>query len=480
MLEHVSYQRMSPVNGIATWSANWADEAEIVRSLEQARVSQRGWSERPLEDRIHLARQFANTLESHRVEIARAITLESGKPLWESHQEVSVAKTKVDNSIDAIRTRRFPWSDQASPLTNTIRFQAIGTVLVLGPYNLPLHLPGAHIVPSLLAGNAVVFKPSEKSPLVGDWIARCWLESGLPEGILQVVHGGIDVAQRLVQEPVLSGVFFTGSYRGGVSLHRALAGRPECLLALEMGGNNPLVIDEVNDMEAAIQVIIQSCYITSGQRCTCARRLIVVDRPDNRRLVERLVTAIGKIRVGCPLSNPEPYMGCLVSPEAANQILDAQQAMLSKGARPLIACKVLSENASLVTPGLLETTTLISDDEEHFGPLTTVTFAHDFDQAMTLANQTKYGLSAGLLSVDAKKFDFFVQSIRAGIVNWNSPTTGASGKLPFGGTGASGNHRPSGYYAADYCSYPKASVEAKSLKKAEKLPPGLEEIGSSA
>jgi succinylglutamic semialdehyde dehydrogenase len=478
MLDNVFYQRISPVDETATWSSQWANESDIVQALHSADAAHQSWSRTRLEDRIALAQQFALALERNRNEIARTITRESGKPLWESHQEVSVAKTKVDNSVDAITKRRSTWSDQSQPTSNTIRYSPLGTVLVLGPYNLPLHLPGAHIVPSLLAGNSVLFKPSEKAPAVGDWIDRCWSEAGLPHDVLQTLHGGVEVAQRLVHHPTLSGVLFTGSYRGGVALHRALAGRPECLLALEMGGNNPLVVDTIQDIEAAIQVIILSCFLTSGQRCTCARRLIVVDHPGNRDLIERLCLAVAKIRVANPLSTPEPFMGCLVSPEAADQIRKAQQSLLDKGARELVPCRLDSANASLLSPGLVETTASQIDDEEHFGPLATITYVKDFEEAIALANRTKYGLSAGLLSDDAARFETFVHSINAGIVNWNSPTTGASGKLPFGGIGASGNHRPSGFFAADYCSDPKASVEVRMLRKADKLPPGLEEIGT--
>lgn len=469
-------QRLSPVDNRETWHGHWATPVELDAAYERARHAFQNWSRKSIAERIEYIQRYSQSLEKNKEAIALCITLESGKPLWESKQEVMAARSKVDNSIDALLKRRSESSSSASSSTNVIRYHPLGTVLVLGPYNLPLHLPGAHIVPSLLAGNTVVFKPSEKTPAVGDWIAQCWQEAGLPGGVLETLHGAVEVAKQLVDKPDLAGVFFTGSHRGGIALHKQLAGRPDCLLALEMGGNNPLVVDSVRNVDAALQVIVQSCFITSGQRCTCARRLIVIESPENRQLIGRLARAVKKIRVGNPLQTPEPFMGCLVSSEACESILIAQRALRDRGAQPLSECQRMDSSPNSLTPGLIEINADLIDDEEHFGPLTTVMYADDFDHAMRLANATKYGLSAGLLSDDSTKFQRFVENVNAGIINWNSPTTGASGIMPFGGVGASGNHRPSGYFAADYCSYPKASVQANELQASNNLPPGLEEL----
>ena len=273
-----------------------------------------------------------------------------------------------------------------------------------------------------------------------------------------------------------AGVLFTGSYGAGLQLHQQLAGRPECLLALEMGGNNPLVIDRVQDRKAAIAIIIQSAYITSGQRCTCARRLIVIKHPENEGLLEDLSRSVAAIEVSNPLSDPQPFMGTLVSMEAASSILAAQEELRAQGASVLNEAKVNAQCASMLTPSLIVLNGQAATDQEHFGPLLTVTLVDGLDAAIRVANQTRYGLAAGLLSDDAAAFQHFSDRVRAGIVNWNSPTTGASGKLPFGGSGASGNHRPSGYFAADYCSYPVATLENHQLSWSGTLPPGLQGI----
>ncbi len=466
----------SPVDDSITWAGEWDDSQTIASAAERASSAFETWSRTPLETRIGFAKNYASYLQANRQAIARTITLESGKPLWESDLEVQSAIAKVDNAMDAIGKRRWTTSEGAGTSFSAIRYKPLGMMVVLGPYNLPLHLPGAHIIPALLAGNTVLFKPSEKTPAVGDWIMNAWRSTGAPTGVLEGIHGAVEQAKWAVGSPATAGVLFTGSYAAGKQLHLQLAGRPECLLALEMGGNNPLVVDRVKSRQAAIVNIIQSAFITSGQRCTCARRLIVVNHPENAGFIEELSRSIQRIQVGNPLSDKQPFMGSLVSKSAAESILAAQAELRSHQAVVLNEATLQDASRAVVTPGLVLVNEAHAIDEEHFGPLLTAMVADDLDHAIAIANQTKYGLAAGLLTDDPSSYHHFLNHIRAGIVNWNSPTTGASGKLPFGGTGASGNHRPSGYFAADYCSYPVASIENHALSTTSNLPPGLQEI----
>lgn len=441
----------------------------------RARGAFQRWASTTLQERCEVANRYAVFLNANLEALSRTITLESGKPLWESRTEVQSSIAKVNNATEAIRGRR--WLQNEETLNQTaIRYKPLGVMLVLGPYNLPLHLPGAHIVPALLAGNTVLFKPSENSPAVGDWIAQAWMAAGAPSGVVEVFHGAAEQAKYAVSLANTAGVLFTGSYRAGIQLHCQLAGRPECILALEMGGNNPLVIDRIQNRKAAIATIIQSAYITSGQRCTCARRIILVDCAENRNLIGELSQSISKIHVGDPLSHPQPFMGTLVSEQAAQSILAAQDNMLALGAIPLNCITILNHQSSMLSPGLLEVPKALLADEEFFGPLATVQWVRNMDQAIEVANQTKYGLAASLLSDDQSIYEQFVLRVNAGIVNWNAPTTGASGRLPFGGLGASGNHRPSGFFASDYCSDPVASVQNRQLEQSATLPPGLELI----
>ena len=472
----VRRERRSPVDDSVTWSGTWAGSDEVASTVQRVAGAFPSWSQKSLEQRIEYVKKYADFLRANRVAIGRTITLESGKPLWESDQEIQSAIAKVDNAVDAICKRRWTTREGTGQSFSAVRYKPLGMMVVLGPYNLPLHLPGAHIVPALLAGNTVLFKPSEKAPAVGDWILRAWQSTDPPAGVMERVHGGVEQAKWSVGSEAAAGVLFTGSYAAGLQLHRQLAGRPECLLALEMGGNNPLVIDRVQDRKAAIATIIQSAYITSGQRCTCARRLIMIKHPENRGLIEELSRSVAAIQVANPLSEHQPFMGTLVSSEAAASILVAQEELQAKGASVLNAAKIDKQCESMLTPGLILLNGYVATDQEHFGPLLTVELVDGLEDAIRVANQTRYGLAAGFLSDDSAAFEHFSDRVRAGIVNWNSPTTGASGKLPFGGSGASGNHRPSGYFAADYCSYPVAMLENHKLSLNAALPPGLQGI----
>ena len=258
-----------------------------------------------------------------------------------------------------------------------------------------------------------------------------------------------------------------------VLLHEQFGGQPEKILALEMGGNNPLIVQDVTDIDGAVHHAIQSAFLSAGQRCTCARRLLVPKGKKGDQFLERLVAVAGRIQVGDFDAEPQPFMGSVISPEAAEKLLAAQASLLEQGATPLLEMQSLRPDTGLLSPGIVDATGLEVADEEFFGPLLTVYRYKSFDEALELANNTRYGLSAGLLSDDRKLYERLVEEIRAGIVNWNRPLTGASSAAPFGGVGASGNHRPSAYYAADYCAWPMASLEARRSEVPESLAPGL-------
>ena len=315
---------------------------------------------------------------------------------------------------------------------------------------------------------------------MAEFLARAWTEAGLPDGVLNLVHGVAEVAGAIAYDGDVAGVLFTGSYRVGKILHQNLAGQPEKMLALELGGNNALVVDKVGDIDAAVHEIILSAYLTSGQRCTCARRLILTDKGSGEEIVRRLTDAIPKIRVGDPLGEVQPLMGSLISTEAAEAVMGGQEKWRSQAtAEYHLMRQPLDGHRSVLTPGLLGVEDGCASDSEIFGPLLLVEQAADLDDAIDRANRTKYGLSAGLLSDDRSVFDHFINRIEAGIVNWNRQTTGASGRLPFGGIGRSGNHRPSGYHAADYCSHSVSSLEKSALVLPEKIGVGLEDVFES-
>ena len=336
----------------------------------------------------------------------------------------------------------------------------LGVMFVLGPYNFPGHLPNGHIVPALLAGNTVVFKPSELTPAAGAFMARCWEEAGLPAGVLNLVQGARETGAAALDDTDLDGVLFTGSWPTGSFIHRKFAGRTGVQLALEMGGNNPLAVWDAEDAEAAARIAVLSAYITAGQRCSCARRLIVPVGAKGDAIVEAMAAAIPKLPIGAYRNDPEPFMGPLISERAAKAVIAGQDDFLRRGGQVIVRAERHEAGAAFVSPGLIATDGADVPDEEIFGPLLQVRRAASFEAALAEANNTAYGLSAGLITDDDDLWKRFWAGSRAGIVNRNRPTTGAASTMPFGGPGQSGNLRPSAYYAADYCAYPVATQAA--------------------
>jgi len=307
-------------------------------------------------------------------------------------------------------------------------------MFVLGPYNFPGHLPNGHIVPALLAGNTIVFKPSELTPAIGALMAQLWADAGLPAGVLNLVQGARDTGAAALDDRDLDGVLFTGSWSTGSFIHKHFAGRTGIQLALEMGGNNPLVVWDAADAEAAARVAVLSAYITAGQRCSCARRLIVPQGRAGDAVIEAVAALIPQLTLGAWNASPEPFMGPLVSNHAADQVLKAQDALLALGARAIVKAG-RGQGPAFVTPGLLDVEGVKTPDEEVFGPLLQVRRAASFDAAITEANNTAYGLAAGLVSDDADLWPRFRALVHAGIVNFNRPTPGAASTMPFGGPG---------------------------------------------
>lgn len=449
-----------------------AGPAECAAAIERANVA---WARVPLAERAAVAERFAARVKARTEEGARLISLETGKPLWEARTEIASVIGKVGISLRAQAERAGETRAAQADATAVLRHRPHGVAVVLGPFNFPAHLPNGHIVPALLAGNAVVFKPSEFTPSAAEFLLDCWREAGLPEQTLQVVLGARETAENLVAHPAVGAVLFTGSVQGGLALHRRFAGRPEVQLALEMGGNNPLVVAGPVDPDAAALLIAQSAFLSAGQRCTCARRLVLVDDAAGRAVLERLLALLPRLRQGGPFDEPPPFLGPVIHQRAAEGIVASSEALISAGA---VALSPLRREGAFVAPLVLDVTAVAQrPDEEIFGPVLQVVRVPDFTAALTEANATRFGLAAGLLSDDAALWERFRAEVRAGVVNWNRPLTGASSAAPFGGIGLSGNHRPSAYYAADYCAWPMASLETERATLPAAWPVGIADAG---
>ena len=451
-----------PATGAELWRRETSDvDAEV----GAARGGWAAWAALPLAVRIETLRRFANTVRQRSDAFADLIARETGKPLWEARTEIDSVVAKVDISVTAYAERTAQRRLEA-PMNSrmALRHKPHGVLAVLGPYNFPAHLPNGHIVPALLAGNAVVFKPSEKTPASGAFLIDCYRAAGVPEACVRLVVGGPDTGKALADHPGIDGLLFTGSARTGIALNRQFANRPEKILALEMGGNNPIVVWDTPDIHTAAVLVIQSAFATAGQRCTAARRLIVQDRLYDP-LVEAINTMVGRLIVGAPHDTPAPFMGPVIDNQTADQLTESFLALLMNGGRAIRHLERPDDHKPFLVPALIDVTAMAErSDVELFGPVLQIFRCEDFDTAIAEANNTRYGLSASLVSQTPALYDRFWSSIRAGIVNWNKPTNGASSSAPFGGIGWSGNHRPSAYYAADYCAYPVVSSESENAR----------------
>jgi len=454
------FSRENPSTGEIGWQGRAAVAKEIDAAAAAARSVLPSWADASQTRRSEVVTAIAEGYKHRKADLVEAICRQTGKPRWEAALEVDAMIAKAAISIAAQNQRRSPAAG--------IRYRPIGVLAVIGPFNMPGHLPNGHLMPAVLAGNPVIFKPSELTPRVGELLAEIWAEAGIPPGVFNMVQGGAQTGSLLTAHPSLDGVLFTGSVAAGSAIHRGLAGHPEKLLALEMGGNNPLIAWDCADLDAAAYCIVQSAFITSGQRCTCARRLIV---RQGSPLIERLVKTMSRIRAGIYTDQPEPFMGTVISAAAAQKLVKAHADL--KG-RMIVEMRLDPRCPALLHPGLIDMTGAQAQDTELFGPLLQLIFVGDFDAAIAEANRTRFGLAAGLLSDDPKLYESFARRIRAGVLAFNRPTTGARSDLPFGGIGVSGNHRPSALFAADYCCDPIASAESPRVTLPEKLPPGLE------
>ena len=442
-----------------------------VRAAREAFPDWAGATPRVRRQHLH---NFRKALEASRGELAELISGETGRPFWETLNEVDSMISRIATAIETAARRCCSRRNGPPRSVRMIRFKPIGALAVLSSFRMPGLVPNGHIAPALLIGNTLVLKPSPRTPAVGERLAALWNEAGLPPGVLNLVQGSDEIGASLVRDEGLDGVIFTGSFVAGCDVNRALADRPHLMLALEMGGDNPIVVHSARSPQAAAALVLYSAFLSSGQRSSSARRLIVIRDQEGDRFVAKLEQRIRWLRVGFAADRPEPFLGPLIDPSAAQRLLQAQEELRSRGARVLVPLREDPRSASLLHPGLIDVSDLAgSRDAELSGPLLQVIRVPDFDAAIAEANRNEYGLTAALLSDSRDLYDRFWRSVRAGVINWNRPTTGLNERLPFGGLGKSGNHRPGGSFTVDSCSDPVASLESPELALPQTLPPGL-------
>ncbi|MDX1475246.1 MAG: succinylglutamate-semialdehyde dehydrogenase, partial [Reinekea sp.] len=337
------FASLNPVTQAVVWEGTSATAADVDSAVTAARSAFKRWKRQSLEDRIAICRKFAELLKENQERLAHVIGSETGKPLWESRTEIGAMIGKIEISVRAYHERTGTKVSELPDGEAVLRHRPHGVVAVFGPYNFPGHLPNGHIVPALIAGNTVVFKPSEQTPMMAEETVKLWQQAGLPDGVMNLVQGAVETGIALSNHPQIDGLFFTGSVPTGELIHKQYGGTTGKILALELGGNNALIVDEDIDEAGALHHVLFSAFISAGQRCTCARRLLIPNGPKGDAFLEKLIDATLNLTVGRFDDEDQPYMGAVVSLQAADQLLKAQDNLVSKGGNILLEMTRLEE-----------------------------------------------------------------------------------------------------------------------------------------
>jgi succinylglutamic semialdehyde dehydrogenase len=390
------------------------------------------------------------------------MSVEMGKILDESIAETALLQKKIDvtieDGLELVRTRTLDIPGQGQ---SEIHFRPKGVLAIIGPFNFPVHLSNGHIIPALLTGNVVILKPSEKVPYSAQIYAEAAEAAGFPPGVFQLLQGNHETATRLLRHTGVHGVLATCSFDVGVKIQKELAHNPEKIVALEMGGKNAAVVLEDAPVEATAKALIQSSFLTTGQRCTALSRVYVAPGVIDA-LVKRVHELAKELVITQPFEEePKPFMGPLVSSYSKENFLRYSALAESEGAEAVMRPKSLEGVSRLnrkpiptghyVTPSIhrLKSWNAKSSYQSHeiFGPDLFFCPVKDLDEAIAATNASKYGLVSSVFGGSREMFDYAADRIDCGLVYWNRATIGASGKLPFGGWKASGNHRPAGLFA---------------------------------
>ncbi len=432
-----------------------ADEA-----ASAARAAFPAWRRLPRSDREELLRRYQARLREHQDAIAQAIAREVGKPLWDAKGEAGALVAKVDLCIG--EGASFTDDKRLEDLPGEIRHRPHGVLAVIGPFNFPVHLPNGQIVPALLLGNTVVFKPSERTPTTATWIARCFEEAGFPRGVFNLVQGDGRTASHLTTHPEVDGVLFTGSVAIGKKIVAANIDRPDRLIALELGGKNASIVLDDCELERTAREIAFAGFASSGQRCTATSRVFVTPG-----VADALTARLGEIaklaKVGYPL-DAGVFMGPVIAKDARDRLLAAQRDAVAAGFTPIApggAIEIAGHPGYYVAPAVHRAPSADSivasyTETELFAPDLCIHVVRDLDHALERANATPYGLAGAVFTGSRASFEEVADRLRVGVLHWNRSSAGASGRLPFGGVKASGNHRPAGILAGAACSYPLA------------------------
>ncbi len=429
--------------------------SSITLAVKEGEKAYLPWTRLKPEERAKKLAPLKQIIKRNLPELSQTISREIGKPLWESEGEVKSLIAKVDfvlkEGLNRIRKQ------EILPAKGQIRFKSRGLFVVVGPFNFPMHLPLGQILPALISGNTVIFKPSEKAPATGQKLAELFHKLNLPVGVFQMLTGGARLSAKLCTQPLVDGVFFTGSFKTGQKIKEALLKDPFKILALEMGGYNSALIWDNSSIEQALTESLKGSFFSAGQRCSSTSQ-IILHKSLSEEFAKEFVRQAQKLSVDHYSQNP--FMGPLIDQQAVQRHFSFQKEIQKAGGETLLESHLLkSKKGHYVGPGIYKMSFTAGSPigtEETFTPQVILYETEDLDQALDIIHHSQYGLSLSLFTKDPALREEMFYRAKVGLIHYNLSTIGASGFLPFGGLGKSGNDRPAGAFAIDSCVSPLA------------------------
>lgn len=423
------------------------------------------WRKTALTERIKLLRNYQAEILKRVDEIAIALALETGKPLHECKTEATGLAAKVDvtikDSLPRVEDNSIP--EIMPGITGHFYYKPLGPILIIGPFNFPCHLANGQIVSALLAGNSIIFKPSEKTAYAPQLMIECLQAAGFPSGVINLFQGDGALTAQLVKSSIIKGIHFTGSKDVGSKIAQSIATDFGKLLALELGGKNATIIHEDANLDHALAECLNACFLTSGQRCT-STSLIFIHQSKLLKFQQEFVEVTKKISVGHPLHST-PFMGPLIDDLAEKHYAFYQAKAIEEGAHILLPAIKLN----LQHPGYYWSPSIYLYDQQNknktfikqeiFAPNVTLIPYQNLEEAINTINSTEYGLAFAVFTQSRDVANQCLENIDAGLLNINRSTVGASARLPFGGCKNSGNFRPAGVTMIDACIQLTSSLE---------------------
>ena len=454
-----TFKSLNPAN-IEEVIANYqvSTVSDVKAAVEAAKRSQNGWSAIPAPQRGTILMKAAELLEQKSEQIASEMTREEGKTIAE-------AKGEVGRSVNILRYfggegARFCGetipSERAGVFSYTFR-KPLGVVSLLTPWNFPIAIPVWKIAPALISGNSVIIKPASVAPLCTIRVVEVLNQAGLPKGVLNMVTGaGSTIGDELISNPAIKAISFTGSCEVGENIQRKTAAQG-VKTQLEMGGKNPTIVLKDADLDLATDIVINGAFFSTGQKCTATSRALI-EREIFEDFVTLLVDKTQKLKVGNGLEKGV-HIGPCVDENQMKTVLDYIEVGQKEGAEILCGGQRLMDERRdrgyFVQPTIFSrvSTDMRIAQEEIFGPVLALFSVEGFDQAIALANQVKFGLSASIVTNQLNRAFDYINQIDAGLIIVNLPSAGVEYQLPFGGTKASSTgYREQGNVAIDFYS----------------------------